>query len=39
MAVLRYDIRNPDGAFPERRWRPIDSPIHDGGRHLLSCCT
>jgi PAS domain-containing protein len=29
MAVQRYDIRNPDGEFIERYWRPINSAIHD----------
>lgn len=29
MAIQRYDIRDPDGQFIERHWRPINSPIHD----------
>jgi len=29
MAVQRYDIRDPEGIFLERHWRPINSPIHD----------
>jgi PAS domain-containing protein len=29
MAVQRYDIRNPRGEFLERRWQPVNSPIHD----------
>ena len=29
MAVQRYDIRDLDGAFLERHWRPINSPIRD----------
>ncbi len=29
MAVQRYDIRDSRGQFVERRWQPINSPIHD----------
>jgi hypothetical protein len=29
MAVQRYDTRDPDGPFVERRWQPINSPVHD----------
>jgi len=35
MAIQRYDIRNPDGAFIERHWQPINSPIHDTTGHLV----
>lgn len=35
MAIQRYDIRDPDGAFVERHWQPINSPIHDGAGHLI----
>lgn len=28
MAVQRYDVRDLEGAFLERQWRAIDSPIH-----------
>ncbi|MBJ7407719.1 MAG: PAS domain-containing protein [Bradyrhizobium sp.] len=37
MAIQRYDIRGPDGAFIERHWQPINSPIHDrnGGLAFL----
>ena len=27
MAVQRYDIRRPDGAFEERHWRPLNTPV------------
>jgi len=27
MAIVRYDIRNPDGEFEERYWSPINSPV------------
>jgi PAS domain-containing protein len=29
MAVQRYDVRNPEGAFVERYWRPVNSPVLD----------
>lgn len=29
MAVQRYDVRNPQGAFVERYWRPANSPVLD----------
>jgi PAS domain-containing protein len=29
MAIQRYDIRDADGQFVERYWRPVNSPIHD----------
>lgn len=35
MAIQRYDIRDRDGAFVERHWQPINSPIHDGAGHLV----
>jgi PAS domain-containing protein len=35
MAVQRYDIRDGSGAFVERYWQPINSPIHDGAGHLV----
>jgi PAS domain-containing protein len=35
MRVQRYDIRDPGGAFVERHWQPINSPIHDGAGHLV----
>ncbi|GAB3347444.1 ATP-binding protein [Lysobacter tyrosinilyticus] len=27
MAVQKYDIRRPDGAFEERYWSPLNSPV------------
>lgn len=27
MAIQRYDIRDPSGAFVERHWQPVNSPI------------
>lgn len=27
MAILRYDIRRPDGVFEERFWSPTNSPV------------
>lgn len=35
MAIQRYDIRDASGAFVERHWQPINSPIHDGAGHLV----
>lgn len=29
MAVQRFDVRNPQGAFVERYWRPVNSPVLD----------
>ncbi len=29
MAVQKYDIRNPDGTFEERWWRPYNKPVLD----------
>ena len=29
MAVQRYDVRNLEGAFVERYWRPVNSPVLD----------
>jgi hypothetical protein len=29
MAVQRYDVRNPEGTFVERHWRPVNSPVLD----------
>jgi two-component system, cell cycle sensor histidine kinase and response regulator CckA len=33
MAVQRYDVRRPDGAFEEKYWSPLNSPVlsRDGG--------
>jgi PAS domain-containing protein len=35
MAVQRYDIRDPAGAFVERHWQPINMPIHDAQGRLM----
>jgi PAS domain-containing protein len=35
MRIQRYDIRDSSGAFVERHWQPINSPIHDGAGHLV----
>lgn len=35
MKVQRYDIRDSSGAFVERHWQPINSPIHDTAGHLV----
>jgi PAS domain-containing protein len=29
MAVQRYDVRGPTGAFEERYWQPLNSPVLD----------
>jgi PAS domain-containing protein len=29
MADQRYDVRDGDGHFVERYWRPVNSPLHD----------
>jgi PAS domain-containing protein len=35
MAVQRYDIRDANGAFVERYWQPINTPIHDARGELV----
>lgn len=35
MAVQRYDIRGRDGAFIERHWQPINTPVCDDGGQLV----
>ena len=35
MAVQRYDIRDATGAFVERHWQPINTPIHDANGRLV----
>jgi hypothetical protein len=35
MRIQRYDIRDSRGAFVERHWQPINSPVHDGSGHLV----
>jgi len=34
MAVLRYDIRRPDGTFEERFWSPMNSPVFGPERRI-----
>ena len=29
MPVQRYDVRDADGRFVERYWRPLNTPLHD----------
>jgi PAS domain S-box-containing protein len=31
MAIQKYDVRQPDGAFVERYWSPINSPVLGAG--------
>jgi PAS domain-containing protein len=35
MAIQRYDIRTPNGAFVERHWLPINRPIQDSRGRLV----
>lgn len=35
MAVQRYDVRDAQGNFVERHWRPINSPVHDDDGQLI----
>jgi PAS domain S-box-containing protein len=35
MAVQKYDIRKPDGAFEERYWSPLNSPVFNEQSELL----
>lgn len=32
MAVQKYDVRRPDGAFEERWWSPVNTPVLDADR-------
>ena len=34
MAIQKYDIRRPDGAFEERYWSPINSPLLGADRRI-----
>jgi len=34
IAVLRYDIRRPDGAYEERYWTPMSSPLLGPDGHV-----
>lgn len=33
--IQRYDIRDPDGRFVERHWRPVNTPILDDTGRIL----
>ena len=35
MQVQRYDVRDASGAFIERYWQSINTPVHDGGGRLI----
>jgi hypothetical protein len=35
MPIQRYDVRDPNGAFVTRRWRPRNTPVFDEGGKLL----
>ena len=35
MAIQRYDVRDPSGAFIERLWQPINTPIFDDKGRLI----
>ncbi len=35
MALQRYDIRDVTGAFVERYWRPVNTPVFDEFGHLV----
>jgi PAS domain S-box-containing protein len=35
MALQKYDIRRPDGAFEERYWDPLNSPVFDDRGALI----
>jgi PAS domain-containing protein len=35
MAVQRYDVRDADGCYMERWWRPVNTPIFDEDGRLI----
>jgi PAS domain-containing protein len=35
MPIQRYDIRDPDGRFVERYWRPLNTPVFDAEGRLV----
>lgn len=35
MAIQRYDVRDPSGAFIEKYWQPINTPVHDPKGQLI----
>jgi PAS domain S-box-containing protein len=34
MAIQKYDVRRPDGAFEERWWSPVNTPVVDGAGEI-----
>ncbi|MEK7993569.1 MAG: PAS domain-containing protein [Planctomycetota bacterium] len=36
MAIQRYDIRDRQGHFVQRYWRPINTPIYDDAGNLIA---
>ncbi len=34
MAIQKYDVRRPDGAFEERFWSPVNSPVLGSNRRI-----
>ncbi|WP_284351415.1 PAS domain-containing sensor histidine kinase [Roseisolibacter agri] len=36
MALQKYDIRGPGGAFEERYWEPLNAPVFDASGALVS---
>ena len=34
MAIQKYDMRRPDGAFEERFWSPVNSPVCDADHRI-----
>src|SRR5437879_1275997 len=34
MAIQKYDVRRPDGAFEERYWSPVNSPVFGPDRRI-----
>lgn len=34
MAIQKYDVRQPSGAFEERYWSPVNSPVFGADREL-----
>ncbi|HLP39068.1 PAS domain S-box protein [Lacibacter sp.] len=35
MALQKYDIRNPDGTFVEKFWRPLNTPVFNKNNELI----
>jgi len=35
MAILKYDIRTPDGVFEERYWSPVNQPVLNNSNEVL----